>query len=152
MLSMSDHGDEDSEAEETPQESESEPEIEADMAVVPPLIPFPDKLDLDGNIATNWKTFKRKWDNYEIASGLSGKDTKLRTATLLTCVGAETMAIFDGFAYDNEDDKKNIAKVIEKFEAFCIGKTNETLRDTLSTYVLNRKVKRSMRMCLNCVN
>jgi hypothetical protein len=156
MLSMSDHGDEDIEAEETPEESESEPEIEArseaDMAVVPFLIPFPGKLDLDGNIATNWKKFKRTWDNSEIASGISGKDTKLRTATLLTCVGAETMDIFDGFAYDNEDDKKNIAKVIEKFEAFCIGKTNETLRDTLSTYVLNRKVKRSMRMCLNCVN
>ena len=50
MLSMSDHGDEDSEAEETSQESESEPEIEArseaDMVVVPSLIPFPGKLDL----------------------------------------------------------------------------------------------------------
>jgi hypothetical protein len=38
MLSMSDHGDEDIEAEETPEESESESEIEArseaDMAVV----------------------------------------------------------------------------------------------------------------------
>ena len=30
------------------------------------------------------------------------------------------------FRFDNEDDKKDIAKVIEKFEAFCIGKTNET--------------------------
>jgi hypothetical protein len=149
MLSISDHGDEDSEAEETPQESESEPEIEArseaGMAVVPSLIPFPGKLDLDGNIATNWKKFKRKWDNYEIASGLSGKDTKLHTAMLLTCVGAEAIDIFDGFAFDNEDDKKDIAKVIQKFEAFCIGKTNETF----VRYVLSRKVKRSMRMCLN---
>jgi hypothetical protein len=41
MLSMSDHGDEDREAEETPEESESE----ADMAVIPSLIPFPGKLD-----------------------------------------------------------------------------------------------------------
>jgi hypothetical protein len=41
--------------EETAEESESEPEIEArseaDMAVIPSLIPFPGKLDLDGNIA-----------------------------------------------------------------------------------------------------
>jgi hypothetical protein len=58
------------------------------------------------------------------------------------------MDIFDGFAFDNEDDKKDIAKVIQKFEAFCIGKTNETFE----RYVLSRKVKRSMRMCLNCVN
>jgi len=41
------------------------------MAVVPSLIPFPGKLDLEGNIATNGKQFKRTWDNYEIASGLS---------------------------------------------------------------------------------
>jgi hypothetical protein len=76
MLSMSDHSDEDTEAEETAEESESEPEIEArseaDMAVIPSLIPFPGKLVLDGNIATNWKKFQRKWNNYEIAYGLSG--------------------------------------------------------------------------------
>jgi hypothetical protein len=47
------------------------------MVVVPSLIPFPGKLDLDGNIATKRKKFKRLWDNYEIASRLSGKDTKL---------------------------------------------------------------------------
>jgi hypothetical protein len=45
---MSDHGDADSEAEETAEESESVPEIEArseaDMAVVPSLIPFPREL------------------------------------------------------------------------------------------------------------
>jgi hypothetical protein len=46
------------------------------MVVVPSLIPFPGKLDLDGNKVTNWKKLKRTWDNYEIASGLSGKDTK----------------------------------------------------------------------------
>ena len=78
MLSMSDHSDEDTEAEETAEESESEPEIEArseaDMAVIPSLIPFPGKLDLHGNIATNWKKFKRTWDNSEIASGILGKD------------------------------------------------------------------------------
>jgi hypothetical protein len=68
MLSMSDHGDEDSEAEESESEPEIEARSEADMAVVPFLIPFPGKLDLDGNIATNWKTFKRTWDNSEIAS------------------------------------------------------------------------------------
>ena len=119
MLSMSDHGDEDSEAEETPEESESEPEIEADMAVVPPLIPFPDKLDLDGNIATNWKKFKRTWDNSEIASGISGKDTKLRTATLLTCVGAEAMDIFDGFALTMKMTKRTLQKSSRNLRHFA---------------------------------
>ena len=54
MLSMSDHGDEDREAEETPEESESESEIEArseaDMAVVPSLIPFPGKREYSNEL------------------------------------------------------------------------------------------------------
>jgi hypothetical protein len=29
------------------------------------------------------------------------------------------MDIFDGFAFDNEDDKKDIAKVIEKFDSLA---------------------------------
>ena len=118
----------DSEAEAVIENGEEEP-IEqpvAEMAAVPSLIPFPGKLDLDGNISTNWKKFKRTWDNYEIASGLSTKDGKLRTATLLTCIGPEAMDIFDGFAFDDEGHKTDITKVNEKFESFCTGKTNET--------------------------
>ncbi|CAC5379319.1 unnamed protein product [Mytilus coruscus] len=136
-----------SEEEEIPEEQAIEPQAEPaiEMAAVPPLfnIPFPGKLDLDGNISTNWKKFKRTWDNYEIASGLSTKDAKLRTATLLTCIGPEAMDIFDGLAFENEEDKKDIAKVIEKFETFCIGKTNETFESELSTYVIKAKPKTS---------
>lgn len=33
---------------------------------VPTNIPFPAKLDLHGNIATNWRHFKRVWENYKI--------------------------------------------------------------------------------------
>ncbi|CAG2187546.1 unnamed protein product [Mytilus edulis] len=86
-----------------------EPQINM-AAAAPSLIPFPQKLDLDGNIATNWRKFKRTWNNYEIASGLSEKDAKLRTATLLTCVGSDAMDIFDGFAFEEENDRKDITK------------------------------------------
>jgi hypothetical protein len=44
-------------------------------------LPFPQKLDFRGNIATNWKRFKRMWTNYEIATGLDKKEGKTRTAT-----------------------------------------------------------------------
>ena len=72
------------------QEGEAEAELELPVAGimtgVPSLIPFPGKLDLEGNISTNWKKFKHTWDNYEIASGLAAKDGKIRTATLLTWI------------------------------------------------------------------
>jgi hypothetical protein len=58
------------------------------------------------------------------------------------------MDIFDGFAFDNEDDKKDIAKSSRNLRHFASGKTNKTFE----RYTFNRKVNRSMRMCLNCVN
>ncbi|XP_052785334.1 uncharacterized protein K02A2.6-like [Mya arenaria] len=93
---------------------------------VPSMIPFPPKLDMEGNISDNWKKFKRTWNNYEIAAGLAEKDEKLRTATLLTCIGPEAMDVFDGFHFAEEKEKTEIKTVIEKFETFCIGKTNVT--------------------------
>lgn len=45
---------------------------------VPTNIPFPAKLDIRGNIAMNWRHFKRVWENYEIASGLKERNGELR--------------------------------------------------------------------------
>ena len=89
-------------------------------------LPFPQKLDFRGNIATNWKRFKRMWTNYEIATGLDKKEGKTRTATFLTCISADALEIFDGFVFANEGEANDVDNVIAKFENFCIGKTNET--------------------------
>lgn len=63
---------------------------------VPTNIPFPAKLDIRGNLATNWRHFKQVWENYEIATGLKDKNNELRVATLLTCLGAEALSVYDG--------------------------------------------------------
>ena len=56
---------------------------------IPITIPLPSKLELKGDLATNWKKFHHAWNNYEIAAHLKdpGHPTvnkSLRTATLLT--------------------------------------------------------------------
>ena len=97
--------------------------------LIPTNLPFPQKLDFRGNIATNWKRFKRMWSNYEVATGLVTKDNATRTATFLTCIGSDALEIFEGFVFDTaaaNDESKDIKVVMEKFENFCIGKTNET--------------------------
>jgi hypothetical protein len=81
---------------------------------------------MKGNVATNWKKFKRVWENYEIASGLKTKENEIRTATFLTCVGTEALEIYDGLKFDNDADKRKLEAVHQKFETFCIGETNET--------------------------
>lgn len=93
---------------------------------IPINIPFPPKLDLSGNVANNWKRFKRVWENYEIASGLTTRGMQQRTATLLTCIGADALNVYDGLVFENEEERGDVNAVLQKFETFCLGQTNET--------------------------
>ena len=86
---------------------------------------FPSKLETQGNLASNWKRFRRVWSNYEVASRLVKQPKEERTATLLTCIGADALEIVDGLNFANEDERKDIDVVLEKLEVFCVGKTNE---------------------------
>lgn len=89
-------------------------------------IPFPAKLELrKGNLGENWKKFSRVWTNYEVATGLSEKDMKVRVATLLTCMGPDAIELCETFTL-SADDRKDCVKVIQAFEKYCIGETNET--------------------------
>ena len=100
-------------------------------------IPLPSKLELKGNLATNWKRFKRLWKNYEIASRLSSQSSELRTATLLTCIGPDVLDIYDGLPFTDEAEKTNVDKVIELLEAYFIGETNEIYE----AYLFNQRVQ-----------
>lgn len=44
------------------------------MAARPILVPGP--MDMKGYVFSNWMFFKAQWENYEIATGLNGKDKK----------------------------------------------------------------------------
>ncbi|XP_032233946.1 uncharacterized protein LOC116616143 [Nematostella vectensis] len=97
--------------------------------------PLPGKLELKGNLGSNWKRFKRVWDNYEIASRLNTQSKALRVATLLTCIGPDVLDIYDGLPFESEADQKDIDKVLKLLEAYCIGETNETYE----RYVFNKR-------------
>ena len=98
-------------------------------------VPFPPPLELTGNLANNWKKFKRVWTQYEIASKLNKQDKAQRTATLLTCLGSEGLEIVDSFHFVDEAQRSDIDQVMEKLEEFCIGSTNEIYE----RYVFNKR-------------
>ncbi len=50
----------------------------------------------------------------------------MRVITLLTCLGPDAIELFDGFTFVADTDKEYPAKIIEKFEKYCVGETNET--------------------------
>ena len=65
------------------------------------------------------------WCHYEIASRLVKQPTEETTATLLMCLGADSLEIVDGLHFSNDEEHKDIDVVLEKLEVFCVGKTNE---------------------------
>jgi hypothetical protein len=84
------------------------------------LIIPPQTLDLNsGNVSANWKKFKQRYLNYEIATGISGKEDATRVATLLTVIGNEALDVYDTFVWATVGDDKKIAKVLEKFDEHC---------------------------------
>ena len=100
------------------------------LVQIPINIPLPSKLELTGNLATNWKKLHRDWNNYEIAARLKDPENpavnkSLRTATLLTCIGSDALDVYEGLEFENEDDKKNIDTFLQKLQRYCIGETNE---------------------------
>lgn len=39
-------------------------------------------------------------------------------ATLLTCLGAEALSVYDGLEFESEEDRKDIIKVLQVLEDF----------------------------------
>lgn len=122
--------------------SDGKPTTESQPQPAAPLffqstIPLPSKLDFKGDLAVNWKNFKRLWTNYEVASRLNTQSGDLRTATLLTCIGPDVLEIYDGLPFANTEQKTQIDKVIELLDAYFIGETNEIYK----AYLFNQRVQ-----------
>lgn len=92
--------------------------------ILSPYIPLPPKLDLCGNLASNWKKFKRLWVNYEIASRLNTQSKQLCVATLITCLGPDILDIYDGLPFTTEEEKEDIDVLLKFLEDYCVGETN----------------------------
>ena len=87
---------------------------------------MPKPLKTEGNLASNWKKFKRAWDNYAIVARLNRFEEEFKTATFLSCIGEEAMEIFEGLDFASEDERTKFDIVVKKFQDLCLGETNET--------------------------
>ena len=53
------------------------------------LIPPPSKMDMSGDLVSNWEFFRDSWQNYATATKLADKDKKIVAATLLSIMDKE---------------------------------------------------------------
>ena len=59
-------------------------------------LPSLEPLDLrGGNVSENWKKFKQKYTNYEIAAGVNTKESATRVVTLLSVIGNDGIDVFN---------------------------------------------------------
>ena len=84
-------------------------------------VPVPPKIELSGNLPNNWKQWKQVWSAYEL---ISLQTDEYRVAAFITCSGPKAVTIHNGLPFQNEDEKKNLAEILELWESYCLGKTN----------------------------
>ena len=92
-------------------------------------LPTPNKLVLRSGqaVAENWKSFHTQWRNYEVATGLCKKQMEVRVATFLCVIREEGIEKYKSFKLDEEEDKNNIEKIIEKFTLDSEARTNTVI-------------------------
>ena len=111
---------------------ETTPPLPSQQSVVMQAAPLiqgimpPKPLDTTTNITENWKQFKQIWENYAIIMNLTAQTEQYRVALFLHCLGPDAMKIYNGMQFANETDRRNLSKIIEKFDEFTIGEVNET--------------------------
>ena len=54
----------------------------------------PRPLDVKGNVADNWKTFKQVWQNYAIIMNITLQPKAYKVALFLHCIGPEAVKNF----------------------------------------------------------
>ena len=53
-----------------------------------------------------------------------GQTDEYRVAAFITCIGPQALTIHNGLLFQSKDEKKNLAKILELWESYCLGKTN----------------------------
>ena len=68
-------------------------------------IPVLHPMGMKGDVANNWEFFKESWTNYEIATELDTKKSKIGVATFLATIGKEALQIYHHLPMTKEERK-----------------------------------------------
>ena len=95
----------------------------------------PKPLTFDEHISNSWKTWKRHFDYYLVATEADKKPNKVKSSILLTCIGEKGRQIYDTFDFVEEEDPLDLTLLIKKFDEYCTPRRNITiLRYKFFTY------------------
>ncbi|XP_041351092.1 uncharacterized protein LOC121370058 [Gigantopelta aegis] len=105
-------------------------------AVPVPHIKAPGPLILSSeNVQKKWSLWKQMWDNYVIVSRLSAHTEQYKIALFLVTTGQEALEIYNGFEYEDGEDRTQLDVIIHKFDKFFAGEINEIYE----RYIFNQR-------------
>lgn len=109
-----------------PEENAENAEAPVQCALINPNLRLPSELNLlTGNVAENYKSWRRQIEIYLIASGTSKLPEEIQTATIINCGGERLLKIYDHFEWAHGEDKNNPQDVFRKIEQYCNPRKNE---------------------------
>ena len=73
----------------------------------------------------NWKIYKQRWNDYAIVAQLERQTEEYRVALFLYSIGPNAVKVYNSFDLPT-DDKRKLPKIMEKFDKYAMGETNET--------------------------
>ena len=68
---------------------------------------------MNGDLATNWETFRDAWDNYYIATELSKKPEKVVIATLLSIIGTECFKVYKNLPL-TQTERESLPTILDR--------------------------------------
>ena len=95
----------------------------------------PGPLSFEGNVGQTWKTWRKAFDFYLVATESDTKSYKIKTSILLTCIGERGREIYEIFEFTTAGDSLKLTPVLDQFEAYCNPRSNTTInRHKFFTY------------------
>ena len=122
------------------------------------LFRSPEAFSFDGtDVAQRWTRWEKGFRTFFIASEYKKKPKDIQVAILLNCAGTEAQEVHETFQFDDEEDKKNIDKVLEKFTEYCNPRKNTVYerykfnsREQQGDEPVDRWVKDLRTIAVNC--
>ncbi|XP_064486020.1 uncharacterized protein LOC135398556 [Ornithodoros turicata] len=95
------------------------------------LLPPPKVLDTTQDIWNWWKLWRREFELFSVATGLKAQPKEVQAATFLVIIGEDGRKIYTTLHFDSEEERTDVAKLIEKFEAHRKPTVNLTYQEFL---------------------
>ena len=87
--------------------------------------PQPLALRPSGEVADNWKLWKKKYNNYFVISRLDRESSPYQLAMFKHAIGDDALKVIKTFSYTECEDSNNWRLVMAKMEKHYIGEVNE---------------------------